>query len=180
MKEYRDLPEEVQEHLREKVEELVAGGMSQEEANHAARREFGNVGLIEEDSREVWRWTVIENFLMDVRYGLRMLRRNSGFALAAALTLALGIGANTAIFSVVESVLLRPLPFHDPERLFAIWMNSKEQGSARIGASMPEFEDYQDQSRSFEYIANVLPRFTYKLGSSGESVGNWGLSRGVE
>jgi predicted permease len=168
MKEFRDLTEEVQEHLREKVEELVAGGMSQEEANHAARREFGNVGLIEEDSREVWRWTVIENFLMDVRYGLRMLRRNSGFALAAALTLALGIGANTAIFSVVESVLLRPLPFHDPERLFAIWMNSKEQGSARIGASMPEFEDYQDQSRSFEHIANVLPRFTYKLDGPGE------------
>src|SRR5579863_5624531 len=91
-----DLSEEIREHIQEKLEELVAGGMAREEAEYAARREFGNAALIVEDSREVWRWPMVENFLSDVRYGLRMLRRNPGFAAVMALTLALGIGVNTA------------------------------------------------------------------------------------
>lgn len=165
---YGDLTDEIEEHLREKTEELVAGGMSWQEASAAARREFGNRGLIEEDSRAVWRWPFIENLLTDLRYGVRMLRRNPGFAVVMALTLALGIGVNTAIFSVVESVLLRPLPYHNPDRLFALWINSKEEGSARIGSSEPEFEDYKAQSRSFEYIASVMPRFTYIWDKPGE------------
>jgi uncharacterized protein YoaH (UPF0181 family) len=75
---YGDLSEEIQEHLEEKIEELVAGGMSRKEAAAAARREFGNVRLTEEDSRAVWRWTAIEDFFMDVRFGARMLRKNPG------------------------------------------------------------------------------------------------------
>jgi hypothetical protein len=118
MKRGDDLWEEIREHPREKVEELVARGMSWEEAAAAARREFGNVGLVEEASREVWGWPAVENFLMDVRYGARMLRRNPGFAIVMALTLGLGIGVSTAIFSVVESVMLRPLPYAHAERLF--------------------------------------------------------------
>src|SRR5579864_7980095 len=85
----RDLSDEIQEHLREKTEELIAAGMSREEAATAARREFGNLGLIQEDSRAVWRWSRIENFFADIRYGGRMLRRNPGFAIVVALTLAL-------------------------------------------------------------------------------------------
>ena len=92
-------------------------GWRGEDAEAAARRDFGNVALVEEDGRDVWRWLTIENFLMDVRFGLRMLRRNPGFTLAGLLTIAIGIGANAAVFSVVNSVLLKPLNYPKSEEL---------------------------------------------------------------
>src|SRR6266704_4818872 len=103
---YGELSEEIQEHLEGKIEELVASGTPRKEATYAARREFGNVALIEEDSRNAWRWPPIEDFFMDIRYGLRMLWKSPGFSTAAVLTLALGIGANTAIFGLVDSAFL--------------------------------------------------------------------------
>ena len=117
---YDDLSAEIREHLDEKVEELVAGGMSRKEASAAARREFGNLTLIEEDSRAAWGWAAIESFFADVRYGLRAMRRTPGFATLAILSLALGIGANTAIFSLINTLMLRTLPVRDPGQLVAL------------------------------------------------------------
>jgi len=94
---HRELSEEIQAHLDEKIDELVAGGMSREEATYTARREFGNVGLTEEDGREVWRWPLLEDFFADIRHGMRTLRHNPVFAAVGLLTIAIGIGANLGL-----------------------------------------------------------------------------------
>jgi len=117
---YGDLSEEIREHLEEKIDELVAEGMSRKEATAAARRAFGNLTLTEEDSRNVWRWPSVEELLADVRYGLRALRHNLMFTAVALLTIAIGIGANAAVFSVVNSVLLKPLNYPNAEQLVSL------------------------------------------------------------
>ena len=117
---FGELSEEIQAHLEEKIEELVADGMSRKEATAAARRAFGNVTLTEEDSRNIWRWPSVEELFADVRYGLRALRHNPMFAAVALLTIAIGIGANTAVFSVVNSVLLKPLNYPNAEQLVSL------------------------------------------------------------
>ena len=107
---YGDLSAEMEEHLREKVDELVAAGMPLQDAEDTARREFGNMTLIEENGREVWQWPTLEGFFADIRFAMRMLAKNPGISSVAILSFALGIGANTAIFSVINAVLLRTLP----------------------------------------------------------------------
>jgi predicted permease len=149
---YDDLSEEIHEHLEEKIEELVASDMPRKEAAAAARREFGNVTLMEEDSRRVWRWPSIEDFFMDVRYGVRMLRKNPGFTAVAVLTLALGIGANTAVFGVVNAVLLRPLPFKQPSRLMMLFEGIPKLGFPKMGFSAPDLAVFERAQKSFESI----------------------------
>src|SRR4029077_18070402 len=125
---YGELSEEIREHLEEKIEELVAGALSRKEATYAARRECGNVRLMEEDSRVVWRWAAIEDFFMDVRFGARMLRKNPGFTAVAIVTLALGIAANTTIFSVMNGWMLRPPNIKDPVRVVMIFNTNPAKG----------------------------------------------------
>src|SRR5579863_4620406 len=146
---YNDLSEEMQQHLEEKIEELVASGLSKEEATAAARREFGNLSLIEEDSRNVWRWLSVENLLRDIRFGLRVLRKNPGFTITAVLTLAIGIGANTAIFSVLESQLWRPLPFPDSERLVDAHVVLRENPKRWDALPASGYKAWSERSRSF-------------------------------
>jgi predicted permease len=173
---YSDLSDEIQEHLAEKIEELVASGMSREEATYAARREFGNATLIEERGREVWQWPSLESLIGDIRYALRMLRKNPGFTSVAVLTLALGIGANTAIFSVINAVLLTPLPLPDPDRLVQIWEKNPRIGLDQGVVSPYNFLDWQRQSRDFEAMAALqhehfsLTGGTLPVGLSGRLV----------
>jgi hypothetical protein len=115
--------------------------MPKKDAEAAACREFGNVTLIAEDSREVWRWQLIENCAIDVRYGLRSLRRSPGFTMIVVLTLALGIGANSPIFSVIDAVLLRPLPFPNASQLADLCARSTLFDFPHLGVSLPDIAD---------------------------------------
>ena len=147
----QELSDELRFHLEKLTEENAAKGMTPEEARYAALRELGGVQQIKEECRDMRRVNNIENFLQDLRYGSRMLARNRGFAAVAILTLALGIGANTAIFSVVDTVLLRPLPFKDPSHL--VWATERFQvthGAAVVIS--PDFMGWKDRNQVFEQI----------------------------
>src|ERR1700749_3218785 len=143
----RGMSEEMRFHLEMKIEENIEGGITLEEALYAARRQFGNQTLLREASREVWGFTMIETLLRDVRYAARVLLKSPGFTAVAVLTLALGIGANTAIFSFVNAVLLRPLPVKEPERLVYVFGGSRT--SPYNVSSYPDYLDYRDRNHVF-------------------------------
>lgn len=149
------LQAEMEAHLAERVDELIAGGLLAPEARLQARREFGNMTLTAERSREVWRCALLDDFLQDLRYASRALRRSVGFTVTAITCLALGIGATTAVFSIVYGVLLRPLPYHEPERLVAVWNSLPHDKGSKLFAPYRDFENWRDHSRSFSELAGV-------------------------
>src|SRR6266567_3233941 len=161
---YREVSAEMQEHLAEKIESLVEAGMSPVEAAASARREFGNVTFLEESSREAWGWSTLDRLFQDGRYAFRMARRNPAFVLSAILILAVGIGANTAIFSVVDGVLLRPLPYPDPARIVRVETTNTALGVHSGPASFLDFVDWR-RSGIFQQVA------LYGLGNSILQVG---------
>ena len=133
---YDDLAISIQEHIAERADELMESGMQRAEAEQAARREFGNVGLIEERSHEAWQWLTLESILFDVRFALRQLVKSPGFTATAILTLALGIAVNATMFSMVSACLLPHLPGRDPQT-----------------GRCPEYSGFQLHSRSARYPA---------------------------
>jgi hypothetical protein len=150
-----DLDEEVQAHLRMAAQERMEQGETAEQARASAVREFGNVALVKEVTRDMWGFGWLETLLQDARYGLRQLRRNPGFTAVAALTLALGIGANTAVFSIIHATLLKPLPFRDPARL--VLASATFGGTPNPMASAPDYYDYREQADRFEGFSAVFP-----------------------
>jgi len=146
----RELQEEVASHLEQKVRESLEQGMSGEEARRRALLEFGNPTVARENSREKWGYPWLDSVVQDLRYATRQLRKNPGFTLVAVFMLAAGIGANTAIFSVINAVLLRPLPYRDPDRLVAVGSDTREAGN---GISYKHYQAWRDQSRAYEGLA---------------------------
>ncbi len=156
-----DAAEELRLHLELRAEELVAEGMAPEAARAEALRRFGDLSAIQrslgsidrEAERSRRRHERLDALFGDLRHGLRGLRRSPGFALGAILTIGLGIGLNTAIFSVYDGVVLRPLPFAEPGRLVRVWTSQPARGLPRFSVSVPDFQDWKAQSTSFENLA---------------------------
>src|SRR5438876_205288 len=147
------LDDEIQFHLEQQIAENVASGMSPQEARSAAMRAFGNPTFLKEQTRGTWGWIWLEQIGQDFRYGIRMLSRNTGFSLVAVLSLALGIGVNTTVFSAVNTVLLRPLAYPDADRLVLVQYRSLHAGSGRFELTPAAYLELRRTNKSFEGIA---------------------------
>jgi putative ABC transport system permease protein len=167
----RDLEDELAFHLAMREGKIRAAGLPAEEARYVARRQFGNTTRVKERNREMWTFFSLENLWQDLRYGFRLLVKNPGFTCVAVLTLALGIGAATAIFSVVYGIVFRPLPYQNPERLVAIWTKLPAGGDDRVRSSMPDFNDWQSQNTVLEGLsAYAYNRYELPEEEGGESI----------
>jgi len=167
-----DLRRELQSHIDLEAEQQQESGASEYESHYAARRAFGNATLVAEDVRESWRLAWLEHFFRDLRYGARALRKSPGFTAVAVLTLALGIGANTAIFSAIDALMLRPLPFTDADQLVRIYSIQKGMFNTFAnpdGPSALDVRDFAQRSRSFQNM--VAYDIWAKNVSFGESAG---------
>src|SRR5262245_46264524 len=166
--------EEIQTHLELETREKIEAGFLPEEARYAARRAFGSVVLAKENCRAVWGFGPLESLWHDLRYGVRMLIKNMGFSLIAIFTLALGIGATTAIFSVVDSILLKPLPYPQPEELVAVRLTAQGLGNKDLPVvSASAYFIFRDHSRAFQDIG--LYSYSTGIRSTGDSVNVTGL-----
>ena len=148
-----NLDQDIRDHIEQETQDNIDRGMSPEEARYAALRKFGNVTRVKEETWEVWSLGSLEQLWQDVRYGLRMVAKSPGFTAVAVLTLALGIGGNTAIFSAVYAVLLKPLPFKDPGRLVFVEKKNPPRGWVRNPISPVEILAWRGESGAFEDLA---------------------------
>ena len=151
-----ELDQDIRDHIERETQDNIARGMPPDEARYAALRKFGNVTRVQEETREVWATAWFEQLLQDVRYGFRLLRRSPLFALVAIFTLAIGIGANTAIFTVVHAILLQPLPYPNSDRLAIIWSGLGDE--LRAPASEYELVQLRERSRLFDQIGGIWVR----------------------
>jgi len=170
-----DLDRELRAHIEQQAEKYIQAGMSPEEAARRARLEFGGIEQIKEECRESWGVRIISELAQDLRYGLRQLRRNPGFTLVAVLTLALGIGANTAIFSLLDPLLLRELPVYRPHELVCI-SSAGSLGKTGIGyiSEVNAYYSYRDHAHGLSGVAAYGPSGTYRVSADG----NTSIARG--
>ena len=160
-----ELEEELESHVALHEEDNLRSGMAPAEARRQALIKLGGMEQARQMYREQAGLPLLETLLQDVRYGLRMLRKNPGFSTVAIVTLALGIGANTAIFSIVNGVLLRQLPFKNPDQLMSIWSNRTDRDKTVF--SLPDFLDYKEQNRTLEQISG-FSAWNANLSNAGE------------
>jgi putative ABC transport system permease protein len=151
----RELSEELRDHFEKQVAANIAAGIPADEARRQATLKFGAVEGVKEDCREQRSGFWLDTLFADLRYALRMLRKNPSFAAVAILTLALGIGANTAIFSVLNGVILKPLPYPHADRLALIWTELASAGQKRVPTSGPDMIDLARRSRLFESVGGI-------------------------
>ncbi len=170
----REIDEELRFHIEQRTAENLAAGMAPEEAAREARKRFGNLQTIREDCRDAKGASFGEGMWREIRFAIRQLRRNPVFTGVVALTLALGIGANTAIFSVIDSVVLRPLPYRQPDHLVRVWGHFAGIGLAdnQNQISPPELRDLESQNRCFSHVAGLHTgaSFNLRLGDSAQRV----------
>jgi len=163
-----DLDDELRFHVEMETADNLRKGMSPDDAHAAALRRFGGVTQVKETYRETYSLGQIEILMQDVRYGIRMLRKHRGFALAAVLSLALGIGANTAIFSIVDALLLKPLPYPQPGRLAVLWPRSPALSTRHEWFGPGQYMDLLTQNRSFDEMALSVGAVAQLVRSGGQ------------
>ncbi|HXB69302.1 MAG TPA: ABC transporter permease, partial [Candidatus Acidoferrales bacterium] len=164
----RELSREIEWHLNETAEEHEAGGLSRQQALHQAGRDFGNQALIREDTRHVWGWQWLARLAQDGRYALRLLARSPGFTAVAVLVFALGIGANTAVFSLINSLLLRTLPVDKPEQLVLLATQRQTEDPSSY-FSYPQFRETATRTASYQGVFGFSSIDALKVSLQGET-----------
>src|SRR5262245_51396709 len=164
----RELDEELRYHIEQQTEQNIRLGMNPEEARRAAQKAFGGVEQAKERSRDARGLRWLENIWQDIRFGARMLLNKPGFTLVAVITLALGVGANSVIFSFFNGILLRPLPFQQPERLVLLDEIASKRGAASLGVSFPNYLDWRAQNQVFSDLGGYQD-ITFTLTGAGDA-----------